>query len=303
MKKSYLTRCMLLISLIILLNTGMLTGCLSPDDDLGQIFQLLAEFLSANTVPVPEGELQVHFLDVGQGEAVLIQTAEAAVLIDGGPRAAGSLVVDYLRGQGITELDIIIGTHPHEDHIGGLIEVMERFPVAEVIDPAVAHTTLTFEDYLDVIDRKEIKFTEGRAGMTRTLSGGAVLDILHPVSPGTANLNDASVVARLRFGDAVFLFTGDAEEASEKEMLSRRASLKSTVLKAGHHGSSTSTTAAFLDAVDPDVVIISSGKDNPYGHPHQEVIERLEERDIMVYRTDLDGTIVITTDGAEYTIY
>ena len=146
----------------------------------------------------PRGVLEAHFIDVGQGDSILIKTADKNILIDGGDR--GNTVVNYLRNQGVSSLDLVIGTHPHADHIGGLINVMEAIPVKEIIDPGVAHTTITFEDYLDIIDEKDIKFTEGRAGMTRDLGGGAELEIIHPVSPSSNHLNNASIVARVTFG-------------------------------------------------------------------------------------------------------
>ncbi len=206
-------------------------------------------------------------------------------------------MVDYLKQAGITEIDLVISTHPHEDHIGGLISVLENFPVGEVIDPAVAHTTKTFEKYLTLIDEKDITFTEGRAGMRRELGGGAALEILHPVSPSSRHLNNASIVARLTFGETAFLFAGDAEEEAEAEMLQHSAKLKSNVLKVGHHGSQTSSNKEFLQAVGPEVAVIMCGAGNSYGHPHAETLEKLAAASARVYRTDLDGTVVITTDG------
>ncbi len=247
-----------------------------------------------------EGQLIAHFINVGQGDAIFIQTPAKNILIDGGDR--GTTVANYLRNQGISSLDLVIGTHPHADHIGGLINVFQSIPVKEVIDPAVVHTTKTFEDYLTLIDKKDIKFTEGRAGMNRDLGGGAQLELLHPTSPSSSHLNNASIVARLVFGQVSFLFTGDAETEAEKEMLNRSAALVSDILKVGHHGSRTSTTQAFLQGVDPEVAVIMCGKDNQYGHPHEEILQRLANAGVDIYRTDLHGTIVITTDGQTYDI-
>ena len=177
--------------------------------------------------------LAVHFIDVGQGDAILVQAPGAALLIDGGPGTAGQKVVDYLKKAGIAGIDLVISTHPHEDHIGGLLSVLQNFPVGEVIDPAVVHTTKTFKNYLTLIDEKDIIFTEGRAGMHRDLGGGAVLAILHPVSPSGQHLNNASIVARLTFGQTAFLFTGDAEEEAEAEILRRGVNSKATSLRSG----------------------------------------------------------------------
>lgn len=252
--------------------------------------------------PLSQGSLAVYFIDVGQGDAILIQAPAAAVLIDGGPRAAGRKVVEYLKQAGISGIDLVISTHPHEDHIGGLISVLKAFPVGEVIDPAVVHTTRTFEEYLTLIDEKDIKFTEGRAGMSRELGGAAVLEILHPASPSAKHLNNASIVVRLTYGEVSFLFTGDAEKEAEAEMLKRGLNLAGTVLKIGHHGSRTSSTAEFLKAVAPEVAVIMCGKDNLYGHPHEETLKKLADAGVEIYRTDLHGTIVVTTDGQAYDV-
>ena len=246
------------------------------------------------------GTIEVHFIDVGQGDSIYIKTPSQDILIDAGER--GDTVVDYLKELKVDELELVIGTHPHSDHIGGLINVFEQIPVKEVIDPGVVHTSKTFEDYLILIDEKNIIFTEGRAGMKRTFDDGTVLEILSPLSPSENNLNEASIVSKLTFGEISFLFTGDAETGSEAEMLEGRYNLKSTILKAGHHGSSTSTSEDFLDAVNPEAVIIMCGTDNSYGHPHVETLEKLEEANIDIYRTDLLGTIIVETDGKSYEI-
>jgi len=249
----------------------------------------------------PKETLSVHFIDVGQGDSILIKSDNVVILIDGGPRSAGEKIVSYLKKAGISGIDLIIATHPHEDHIGGLIRVMEEFPVKEVMDPAVVHTTKTFENYLKTIDRKNIKFTEARAGTQRTYKN-VKLEILHPASPSSSHLNNASVVAKLAFGSVSFLFTGDAEKEAEQEMLSRKESLKADILKVSHHGSRTSTTEEFLRAVSPKTAVIMCGAGNRYGHPHKETPEKLEKAGVKVYRTDLHGDIIITTDGDRFNI-
>ena len=211
-------------------------------------------------------------------------------------------VVKYLRDHGVNDLDLVIGTHAHSDHIGGLIHVLDSIPVKEVIDPAVVHTTKTFEDYLTLIDEKDVKFTEGRAGMTRDIGGGATMQILHPVSPSSSHLNDSSIVTKITFGDISILLTGDVEQKSESEMLARKEQLKSKILKSPHHGSSSSSSPAFLKAVNPEVAVIMCGKDNSYGHPHEETLQAYANMGIDIYRTDLHGTVVIATDGQTYDI-
>lgn len=261
-------------------------------------FILFTLILTFAVVQTTTAQLTAHFIDVGQGDSILVQTPSQNILIDGGERTAGPIIVDYLRKQGVKELDLVISTHPHSDHIGGLIDVLKAFPVKEVIDPAVIHTTKTVEEYLALIDEKKIIFTQSQAGLTRDLGDGIAMSLLHPTKPRSNNLNDASIVTRVEYANVSFLFTGDAETASEREMLQQRAAqLKSTVMKVGHHGSRTSTSPAFLNAVSPTVAVIMLGAENKYGHPHPETIDRLVAAGIDIYRTDLHGTIVISTDG------
>lgn len=241
--------------------------------------------------------IQVHFVDVGQGDSIFIQTPSKNVLIDGGEKGSG--IVDYLKKLNIETIDIVIGTHAHSDHIGGLIDVFERFQVKEVIDPGAIHTTKTYEDYLRAIDRKNIKFTEGYAGLTRDLGHNINLEILHPISVDGQSINNTSIVAKLTHHWASFLFTGDIEKEVEDKLV-RTYNLDSTVLKVPHHGSDTSSSIAFIKAVNPKIAVIMVGGDNSYGHPDKDVLKRLENIDI--YRTDLDGTIIITTNGEQITV-
>ncbi len=243
--------------------------------------------------------VEVHFIDVGQGDAIFISTPTHKVLIDGGNR--GDTVLNYLVAQGVKRLDLVIGTHPHADHIGGLIDVFQVIPVSEVIDPAVVHTTRTFEDYLTIIETKNIPFTEGRAGLTRSM-GDVTLKLLHPENPSEKHLNDASIVVKMTFGTVRFLFLGDAEHNAEQEMLRRNHDLSSTVMKVGHHGSYTSTAPTFLQVVNPEVAVIMCGADNRYGHPHAETLASLEQANVTLFRTDIHGTVIVTTDGQEYTV-
>ena len=256
--------------------------------------------LGGSPISHPKGTVQVHFIDVGQGDAIYIRTPSQDILIDAGER--GDTVLDYLRNQKVDDLELVIGTHPHSDHIGGLIDVLGEIPTKEIVDPGIVHTSKTYEDYLRQIDAKNIRFTEGRAGMKRTFEDGVVLEILSPVSPDEDDLNESSVVTRLTYGKISFLFAGDAGIQSEKEMLKGGPSLRSTVLKVGHHGSSTGTGDDFLKAVAPKAAVILCGAGNSYGHPHKEILEKLKAADIDIYRTDIMGTIVMETDGSTYKV-
>lgn len=258
--------------------------------------------ITIEPTPTPDDTLRVHFIDVGQGDAILIEHQGYIMLIDGGDRGQGQIVVNYLKDLNITHIDTMVGTHPHADHIGGLIDVLQNFSVGEVVDPGVVHTSKTFEDYLTLIDENDIKFIQGRAGMKTNVASGFYYEILHPQNPSSRRLNDASIVIRLTYGKTSFLFTGDAEIPSEKEILERNSNLTSQILKIGHHGSSTSTSEEFFNKVLPQTAIIMVGEGNRYGHPHKEILEFLENSNIDVYRTDLHGTIIITTDGENYSV-
>ncbi len=244
-----------------------------------------------------EGNLEVHFIDVGQGDAILVKSDEEFMLIDAGKNVDGDLVVNYLKGQNVKKLKYVIGTHPHEDHIGGLDNVIDVFDVEKVIMPNVIHTTKTFEDVLDSIINKGLKITPAKSGDKYYLGESEVL-ILAPNKVEYENLNNYSVVTKLMYGNTSFIFTGDAENISEMEMIEvYEDKLKSNVLKVGHHGSITSTSQEFLDAVRPEDAVISLGKGNTYGHPHKEIIDRLKANNIIIHRTDLEGTIVAKSDG------
>jgi competence protein ComEC len=260
-------------------------------------FFLLADLCFSQEIREPI--LAVHFIDVGQGDAILIDGANFTILIDAG-RHDRDDVLPYLKNQNITTIDLLIGTHPHADHIGQFAKILEEYTVKEVWMSGDLHTSLTFERSIDAILASKAYYHEPRAGEFHQF-GMAHLEILHPVTVN-GSYNEGSIVFKLTYGNISFLFTGDAEFKSEQEILETRSNLKSTILKIGHHGSKSSSTQRFLTAVSPEIAIYSSGLENSYGHPHPEVIDRFERMDIPVFGTDKHGTIMILTNGTEYEV-
>ncbi|MFS8664851.1 MAG: MBL fold metallo-hydrolase [Limnochordales bacterium] len=244
-------------------------------------------------------ELVVFFLDVGQGDATLLQGPDFTILIDAG-RHDRADVVPYLEAAGVKAIDLFIGTHAHSDHIGQCAAVMGRFPVKEVWLPGHVHTSLTFERCLDAILDSDAGYHEPRAGEAFQV-GSARVEVVHPAS-ATGDLNNDSIAVRILYGDVVLLFTGDAEAPAEAAMVERGLPLSAHVLHMGHHGSRTSSTAPFLAAVAPEVAIYSAGAGNSYGHPHPEALARVAAAGAMVYGTDVHGTVRVTTDGRRYTV-
>ncbi|MEW6066021.1 beta-lactamase [Desulforamulus profundi] len=245
---------------------------------------------------IQPGILKVHFIDVGQADAILVQAGEENMLIDAGNNEDGEGVENYLKQQGVKKLSVVMGTHPHEDHVGGMDHVINAFTVDKVYLPKVNHSTQTYKDVLLAVKEKNLKATAAQGGQTFTL-GEARVDILAPNGTGYEELNDYSIVCKVTFGDSSFLLTGDAEGTSEQEMLKKGYNLKAEVLKIGHHGSSSSTGEQFLKAVSPKMAVISVGQNNDYGHPHRETLQKLAAAQIKVYRTSQAGTIVMTSDG------
>lgn len=242
------------------------------------------------------GDLEVHYIDVDQGDAILIKQNDKNMLIDAGDNAYGDRVVNYLKSNNVTRLDYVIGTHPHADHIGGMDDVINKFDIGKVIMPQVNHTTKTFEDVITAIQNKGLRIITPKVGDTYEL-GDASFTILAPNSNSYSNLNDYSVITKLVYGTNSFMFTGDAEVEAERETVNNGQSLKSDVLKVGHHGSDTSTTPEFLNAVDPKYAVIQSGKSNKYGHPVESTLTKLQNKNIEVYRNDLSGNVIATSDG------
>lgn len=243
--------------------------------------------------------LEIQFLDVGQADSILLRCGTQAMLIDAGNHADGELIAAYLHELGITQLDYIAGTHPHEDHIGGMASVIMAMPIKQVLLPDATSTTQTFSRLLTAVEAKNLSITIPQPQDTYQL-GDAVLTVVSCLQAKASDFNNASLIFRLQYGDISVLFTGDAEQPAEQAILDAQIPIQSTVLKVGHHGSDTSTSQAFLDAVAPEAAIISCGANNPYGHPAAPLLNRLQG--CLLWRTDTAGTIVLTSDGTQYTI-
>lgn len=240
-----------------------------------------------------QGELQVYFLDVGQADSILIKSNNEYMLIDGGNNNDGPLLVKYFQSLGIKEFKYIVETHPHEDHIGGLDDVIKNFTIDNIYIPDAMTTTKTFEDLLDSIDEKNLTYKVPKINSTFPL-GNANLKVIY-TGTDTSDLNNTSIVLKLTYQDISILLTGDATSETEKKILNK--DINSTVLKVGHHGSKYSSTESFLKKVNPKYAIISVGKNNIYNHPATTTINKLEKLNTQIYRTDQDGTILLETNG------
>lgn len=244
------------------------------------------------------GKLRVSYIDVGQGDSILIQQGSRNMLIDAGTNAAEEAVVNYIQKQGISKIDYLVLTHPHEDHIGGADKVIETFSIGTVYMPKVTDTTQTFKSVVAAMNSKNLKAVTPQIGSSFKL-GEASCMILGPVNTQKNDLNTYSIVLKITFGNTKFLFTGDAQSSNEEAMINRGYDLTADVLKVGHHGSHTSTSQEFLNKVKPEYAVISVGKGNDYGHPHKQTMDRLKAAGIKVYRTDENGTVVCTSDGSK----
>lgn len=284
--------------------------CLTLFSGCGSTAQNAANKSAEN---LPAQELTVKMLDVGQGDSLLIESGGKTTLIDTGDLDEHAKFEADLKAAGVKKIDTLIITHPHADHLGGASVVFQNYPVGQVFDNGEATTTKFYRNYLSTIKEKNIPYRALRDGDVLDLGGGATFTVLSPTEQmvkeggkknGKRNLNLNSIVGRLQYGSFTMLFTGDAEKETEAGILERHkaADLQSEVLKSPHHGSHTSSTQAFLEAVHPEVALISCGAGNDYGHPHKEILQRYQKDGIKVYRTDLQGTITITTDGQTYQV-
>ncbi|WP_095645595.1 lamin tail domain-containing protein [Methanosarcina spelaei] len=254
-----------------------------------------------NTVTQSGQNLTVHFLDVDQGDSILLEIDGKSMLVDSGESDQGKVVTAYLQDQGISTLDYIVATHPHSDHIGGMNEILNNFQVEHFVDSGYPHTSKTYEDMLTTIDQKNIPFQVAQAGQKINFDPAVDIEVLNPAKTYSEDLNENSVVFKVTYGTTSFLLMGDAGLETEERIIKAGYNVDSDILKVGHHASRSGSGASFISAVSPEVSVIEVGAGNDYGHPHAEILERLQKAS-KVYRTDLDGTITVTTDGSTYNV-
>ena len=269
------------------------TGCLDIETPK---FNNLSNFSDIDT------KLKVSFIDVGQGDSILLSSDDEFVLVDAGEKEYGEAVLDYIKSQGAKSLKYVIATHPHSDHIGGLKTVINGIECENFITSETDQSTTTWLNVLRAVDKNDVNFIDSQPGATYSF-GEAQFTVLAPLSDGYEGYNNYSVVIKATCSNISYLLCGDAETISEKEMLKSKEDLSADVIKLGHHGSSTSSSKAFIKAVNPSFAIISCGKNNDYGHPHKETIKTLNDFNITYYRTDELGTIVSATDGTYLKFY
>lgn len=288
-------RCKSILSILMLwmLILAGITGCSDLSSDTA--VQRASARTESSSDTSEQEELYVHFLDVGQGDCTVITQGGHAMLIDAGDNDKGTAVQAYLNYLGIETLDYFILTHPDADHIGGADVVLYKFDCQTVLMPEKKTDTRTYDDVIQAMKAKGYSATHPEVGDTYAF-GDASFTVLGPTEEYSDN-NNNSIVIRMVYGDNAFLFTGDAETGAEADILSRGLNVQADVLKAGHHGSSTSTSDEFLEEVSPEYAVISCGESNKYGHPHAETMNKFRQAGITVYRTDEQGTVIASSDG------
>lgn len=255
--------------------------------------------------PIPDSpyynNLTVHFIDVGQGDSVLIKYANKTMLIDAGEKNRGIDVSVYLKSQNVSTLNYVVGTHPHADHIGGLLTILNKYPVKNFIDSGYPHTSNTYQNILKKIDKKNITYHVAQRDEFVDFDKNITIEILNPTKDTTEEINDNSAVLKITYNKVSFLLMGDAGIPIENELLEKKYNINADFLKVAHHGGVSSSGSKFIKAVSPTVSIIEVGENNDYGHPHKEVLKILRNVS-KIYRTDYDGNIIVTTDGKNYTV-
>ena len=254
---------------------------------------------NTSTPTVVTGKLQIHFIDVGQGDAILIDLGTTEVLIDAGEKSPG--VTDYLKKYVDGDLEVMVATHPHSDHIGGLLKVLDEFTVDNIWVNGDTATSKTYTDFMTKATGEGAQMHEARRGNT-IVAGALTFKVLNPPATLFSDTNNNSIVLQLDYGNVDFLFTGDAGIAAEESMINAGVLSDINILKVGHHGSRSASSPAFLNIIKPEAAVYMAGIGNDYGHPHQETLTALANIGAKIYGTDVNGSITISTDGATYTI-
>lgn len=277
------------LAIIILLFVSLLALGISDPNTRGLFFGRGVLF---------NAEIKVFVLDVGQGDSILIKAFDRNVLIDAGPDK--NLSADKIGSFGVKRLSLVIVTHPHSDHIDGMVRVIERYNPEYYLDPGIPHTSKTYKTLIELVEKKKLKYIRPN-GQTIHLQSAELY--IFPLPNDVRDINNGSVVSKLSYKDFGMLFLGDAELEEQSFLIkTERDKLKSKVVKISHHGSTTGTNQRLIDVVSPETAVISVGRGNPYGHPHREVIELLKKNNIRTYRTDRDGTVIILSDGSNYSV-
>lgn len=257
---------------------------------------------NVNPLDIPENSnFEVHFIDVGQADSALIECDGETMMIDGGNVADSNVVAAYLKKEDVTELNYVVCSHAHEDHVGGLSGALSVTKADNIYAPKTEANTKAYKNFKKKAEEQNVEIKHPNVGDKIQL-GSSTVEFLGPVDENGKDLNSTSIVLKIIYGNTSFLFTGDAESDEEEEILNSGADLKSTVLKVGHHGSRTSTSYPFLREVMPQYAVISVEKGNSYGHPNEETLSKLSDAGVEVYRTDESGDIVMTSDGNSISI-
>jgi len=244
-----------------------------------------------------KNNIVTHFIDVGQGDCILIQVNNKNLLIDSGTTDSKQKLIRYLKNNNITKLDYVVATHPHEDHIGGMSSIIKTFDIGEFYAPKAIASSQTFVDMVRALRNKNLKIKIAKPNMYLDLGPDTSCVMLSPNSTTYENTNDYSCVIKVSYKNSTYLFTGDTEQLAEQELIDNGYNLKAQVLKVAHHGSKTSTSQNFLNEVSPKIAVISCGAYNTYGHPNKETLDKLKGINSIIYRTDIDKNIVLISDG------
>jgi competence protein ComEC len=244
-----------------------------------------------------ENNLVTHFIDVGQGDCILIQVNNKNLLIDGGTSDSRKNIIRYLKNNNITNLDYVVATHPHDDHIGAMSSIIKSFKVNEFYAPKVTSSIQSFEDMIRALKNKNLKIKVAKPNITLDLGPNTSCIMLSPNKTSYEDTNNYSCAIKVTYKNSTYLFTGDIEKLAEQELLDKGYNLKAQVLKVPHHGSNSSTSEKFLNSVSPKIAVISCGTSNSYGHPNKETLDKLKKLNCIIYRTDLDKNIVLISDG------